>query len=123
MTLFRVYLCISGVAWVTLVIGLYVWAKLPPTATRVAFVLLQIIIVMQLLTRLWQRASAVTWYQRHAAIVPADAADFTTAEPVELVDPVVEIKEDASTPVLQESAASGELDVESKQQPDIPDQG
>jgi hypothetical protein len=87
MTLFRVYLCISGVAWVTLVIGLYVWAKLPPTATRVAFVLLQFIIVMQLLTRLWQRASAVTWYQRHAAIVPADAADFTTPEPVELAEP------------------------------------
>ena len=87
-TLFRVYLCISGVAWVTLAGGLFLWAKLPPTATPVTFLLLEFIILMQLLTRLWQRASSVTWYQRHAAMFPADAVDFTTPAPVELVEPV-----------------------------------
>ncbi len=86
-TLFRVYLCISGVAWVTLAVGLLLWAKLPPTATPVTFLLLQFIILVQLLTRLWQRASAVTWYKRHAMTVPADAVDFTTRAPVELVEP------------------------------------
>ena len=85
-TLFRVYLCISGVAWVTLAVGLFIWAKLPPTATPVTLLLLEFIILMQLLTRLWQRASTVTWYQRHAAMVPADAVDYTTPAPVELVE-------------------------------------
>jgi hypothetical protein len=87
LTLFRVYLCISGVAWVTLALGLFIWAKLPPTATRVSFLLLEFIILMQLATRLWQRASAVTWYKRHAELVPADVVDFTTAPPAELVEP------------------------------------
>ena len=66
-TLFRVYLCISGVAWVTLAVGLFIWAKLPPTVTPLTFLLLQFIIFIQLATRLWQRASAVTWSKRHAA--------------------------------------------------------
>jgi hypothetical protein len=86
-TLFRIYLCISGVAWVTLAAGLFLWTKLPPIATPVTFLLLEFIIVMQLLTRLWQRASAVTWYRRHAATFPADAVYFTTPAPVELVEP------------------------------------
>ena len=90
-TLFRVYLCISGVAWVTLAVGLFLWAKLPPTATPVTFLLLEFIILMQLLTRLWQRASSVTWYQRHAAMVLVDAADYTTPAPVELVEPIAEM--------------------------------
>jgi hypothetical protein len=107
-TLFRVYLCISGVAWVTLVGGLYIWAKLPPTATRVAFVLLQFIIVLQLLTRLWQRASAVTWYQRHVAIVLEDAADLTIAAPVELVEPVPALPEEVSESESQELTAASE---------------
>jgi hypothetical protein len=90
-TLFRVYLCISGVAWVTLAAGLFVWAKLPPTATSVTFLLLEFIILTQLLTRLWQRASSVTWYQRHAAMFPADTVDYTTPAPVELVEPTEEM--------------------------------
>ena len=85
-TLFRVYLCISGVAWVTLGVGLFIWAKLPPTVTPLTFLLLQFIVFMQLATRLWQRASAVTWYKRHGALIPADTVDFTTPAPVEVVD-------------------------------------
>jgi hypothetical protein len=108
-TLFRVYLCISGVAWVTLAAGLYLWTKLPPTATPVTFLLLEVIILMQLLTRLWQRASSVTWYKRHAAIVPADAADYTTPAPVELVeyaalspDPVSVAEPEAAPPLFEQ---------------------
>jgi hypothetical protein len=108
-TLFRVYLCISGVAWVTLAAGLYLWTKLPPTATPVTFLLLELIILMQLLTRLWQRASSVTWYKRHAAIVPADAADYTTPAPVELVeyaalspDPVSVAEPEAAPPLFEQ---------------------
>jgi hypothetical protein len=96
-TLFRVYLCISGVAWVTLAVGLFIWAKLPPTAAPVTFVLLEFIIVMQLLTRLWQRASSVTWYKRHAAMFPSDSVDCTTPAPVELVEPLPDSAERGST--------------------------
>ena len=88
LTLFRVYLCISGVAWLTIVGGLYLWSKVPPRATPVTFLLLQFIILMQLLARLWQRASCVIWYQRHAALHPTDAVAFTTPKPVEIVDSV-----------------------------------
>ena len=100
-TLFRVYLCISGVAWVTLAAGLWLWAKLPPKATPVTFLLLQFIILMQLLTRLWQRASTVTWYQRHAAAVPADAVDFTTPPPAELEE---------AAPLFQEQPALDQIE-------------
>jgi len=48
-----------------------------------------------LLTRLWQRASTVTWYQRHAEVVPSDAVDYTTPAPVELVEPLPDIAEQA----------------------------
>jgi hypothetical protein len=102
-TLFRVYLCISGVAWVTLAVGLFVWAKLPPTATPVTFLLLEFIILMQLLTRLWQRASSVTWYQRHAAMFPTDAVDYTTPAPVELVEPSAEIAD--QSPIAEPEVA------------------
>ncbi len=64
--LFRIYFCISLVAWITLVIGLVIWAHLPPTSLPLSFVLLELIIFAQLMTRLWQLASATTWYQRHA---------------------------------------------------------
>jgi hypothetical protein len=85
-TLFRIYFAISLVAWVTLAVGLLIWVKLPPTATPVTFVLLQLILLAQLATRLWQLASATTWYQRHAEMVPADSVDYTTSKPEEIVE-------------------------------------
>ena len=114
-TLFRVYLCISGVAWVTLAFGMLIWDKLPPTATPLTFLLLEFIILTQLLTRLWQRASAVTWYQRHAAMFPSDAVDFTTAAPVELVEPQPMFPEQASVP--ESEAAPRGPDSDGSEQP------
>ena len=106
--LFRVYLCISGVAWVTLAGGLWLWAKLPPTATPVTFLLLEFIILMQLLSRLWQRASSVTWYQRHASLVPADAVDFTTSAPEEVIEIAAASPEQIATnPADTSEAAEG----------------
>jgi hypothetical protein len=84
--LYRIYICISLVAWVTLVVGLVIWAHLPPTATPLTFVLLQLIILAQMATRLWQLASATTWYQRHAEMVPSDTVDYTTPTPQEVVE-------------------------------------
>ena len=86
-SLFWMYFCISLFAWVTLVLGLVIWAKLPPTATPLTFVLLQLILLAQLTTRFWQLASAMTWYQRHAEVVPADSVDYTTPQPQEIAEP------------------------------------
>ncbi len=112
-TLFRVYLCISGVAWVSLAAGLWLWTELPPTAIPVTFLLLEFIILMQLLTRLWQRASSVTWYQRHAEMVPADAVDFTTPAPVEL---------DEAAPLFPEQATSEQIETRSDRRKQRPNQ-
>ena len=46
--LFWMYFRISLFAWVTLALGLVIWAKLPPTATPVTFVLLELILLAQL---------------------------------------------------------------------------
>jgi hypothetical protein len=83
-TLFRTYFCISFLAWVTLAVGLFLWVKLPPTALPVSFVLLEVVVLVQIATRLWQRASAVSWYQGHALEV--QSVDYTTPHPVEVVD-------------------------------------
>jgi hypothetical protein len=86
-SLFWMYFRITLFAWVTLMIGLVIWAKLPPTATPVSFVLLELILLAQLATRFWQLASAMTWYQRHAEVVPADSVDYTTPHPQEVAEP------------------------------------
>jgi len=84
--LFWIYLRISLVAWIVMLIVLVIWAKLPPTATSVTFLLLEIIIFAQLMARLWQLAGATAWYQRHAEMVVAPA--------------VVEVVESAPEPEL-----------------------
>jgi hypothetical protein len=86
-SLFWMYFRISLFAWVTLIIGLVIWANLPPTATPVTFVLLELILLAQLVARFWQLASAMTWYQRHAEVVPADSVDYTTPQPQEVLEP------------------------------------
>ncbi len=86
-SLFWMYFRISLFAWLTLVVGLVIWAELPPTATPVSFVLLELILLAQLAARFWQLASAMTWYQRHAEVVPADSVDYTTPHPQEVAEP------------------------------------
>jgi hypothetical protein len=86
-SLFWMYFRISLFAWITLAVGLTIWAKLPPTATPVTFILLELILLTQLVARFWQFASAMTWYQRHAEVVPADSVDYTTPHPEEVAEP------------------------------------
>ncbi|MGO9306448.1 MAG: hypothetical protein ACLP3R_22555 [Candidatus Korobacteraceae bacterium] len=78
--LFRIYFCISLVAWVTLVIGLVLWTHLPPTSLPLSFVLLELIVLAQLMTRLWQLASATTWYQRHAEVFAVETVVVEVVE-------------------------------------------
>src|ERR1035437_2235013 len=52
--LFWMYFRIGLFAWVTLALGVAIWAHLPPTATPVTFVLLELILLAQLVTRFWR---------------------------------------------------------------------
>jgi hypothetical protein len=87
-SLFWMYFRVSLVAWVTLAVGLVIWAHLPPTATPVTFLLLELILAAQLGARLWQLASATIWYQRHAGAVRAESVDYTIPIPEEITTPV-----------------------------------
>jgi hypothetical protein len=90
-TLLWMYLRISLVAWITALIGFLIWTKLPPTAIPATFVLLELVLLVQLAARLWQMASAMTWYKRHAEMVPADTVDYTTPHPLEIVEPTPQL--------------------------------
>ncbi len=70
-TLFWMYFRISVVTWIVLLIGLLIWTKLPPTAVPATFVILELVMLVQLATRLWQLASVTIWYERYAEVVPA----------------------------------------------------
>ncbi len=78
--LYRAYFCISLVAWVTLALGLVIWAHLGPTSTPLTFVVLELIVFAQLMTRLWQLSSATTWYLRNPEPVPVQSVDFNAVE-------------------------------------------
>ncbi len=84
-SLFWMYFRITLFAWVSLAVGLAIWAKLPPTATPVTFVLLELILLVHLVTRFWQLASTTTWYQRHAAVVPVESVPYATPQREELI--------------------------------------
>jgi hypothetical protein len=60
------YVFIALVAWIVMAIALVIWAHVPSSATPMIFLSLELIIFAQLATRLWQLASAMTWYQRYA---------------------------------------------------------
>jgi hypothetical protein len=64
-----------------------------------SFVLLELIVFAQLMTRLWQLASATTWYQRHAEVVLVETVVFTTPHPKEI---------DESTPSSAPDLPSGD---------------
>ena len=68
--LYRVYICISLVAWVATGIGLLIWAYLPGSATFLMFLVFEIIVFAQVLTRLWQLSSMTTWYLRNPEPMP-----------------------------------------------------
>jgi hypothetical protein len=87
--LYRVYFCISLVAWVTLAVGLFIWVHLPATATPLTFLILELIVLAQLVTRLWQLSSATTWYQRHPDAIAVGVVEVVelTPLPPETIEP------------------------------------
>ena len=86
-SLFWMYLRISLFGWAFLALGIYGWGRLSGNHIFRVFFLWEIVLFAQLLTRLWQRASSVSWYGEYAEVHPAIAVDFTTPKPVEITEP------------------------------------
>jgi hypothetical protein len=68
LSLFWLYLRVSIIAWALFALGLYIWMfRLSPQSNVAAFLVSQIMILIWLKTRLWQRASEAIWYRNYQA--------------------------------------------------------
>jgi len=81
------YVFIALIAWIAFAVCLVLWAHTPSSATPIIFLVLELIIFTQLATRLWQLASAMTWYQRYAeTLVVAQPIVETLPPPAEVME-------------------------------------
>jgi len=68
-SLFWLYIRVSIIAVVFVALCLRLWMLgLNPESTVAAFLLSQLMLLIWIATRLWQRASEALWYRRHAAV-------------------------------------------------------
>ena len=68
LSLFWLYLRVSIIAWALFAFGLYLWMfRLSPQSNVTAFLLSQLMILIWLGTRLWQRAGESLWYRNYQA--------------------------------------------------------
>lgn len=66
-SLFWIYFAPSLVAWVGAAAGSWFWVEhVPHQAVTLAFLITQVVILLWIVTRLWQRASETLWYQQNA---------------------------------------------------------
>ena len=79
--LYGMYFVISLLAWITICLGLWIWTMLPATATGAVFLVFQLIVFLQIASRLWQLAAAMTWYKRHAEMLPVPLVPYPTPMP------------------------------------------
>lgn len=85
------YVFIALMAWIAVAICLVLWVQVPSPATPLIFLVLELLIFTQLATRLWQLASAMTWYRRYAeTLVVVQPVIETLPPPVEVVETPVE---------------------------------
>jgi hypothetical protein len=67
-SLWWLYLRVSIIAWALFAFGLYAWTHiLQPQSNVAAFLVSQLMIVIWIATRLWQRASESLWYRNYQA--------------------------------------------------------
>jgi hypothetical protein len=86
-SLLWIYLCISIVGWIVLALGLWLWSKVPGNHFGISWLVLELVMLSQLFTRLWQRAASVSWYGLYAEEHLAAAVEFTTPQPIEIPEP------------------------------------
>jgi len=116
--LYWMYFRIALLAWITLGVGLLIWTKLPATATGGVLIILELIMFAQIAARLWQLASAMTWYQQHPELVPVEIvavpppvqeiamADAALAAPQEQ-PPIIEAAPEPPSPPAEPSSEPG----------------
>jgi hypothetical protein len=81
-SLFWIYFAPSLLAWVGTAAGLWVWVEhVPHQAVTLAFLITQVIILLWIVTRLWQRASETLWYQQNAPTALVAPYAETAPEP------------------------------------------
>ena len=68
------YVGISLLAWVVAGAAFWLWTHIPGPDVRLSLALWEVVLAWWIGTRLWQRASEMTWYQRWAAAQSAVAA-------------------------------------------------
>ena len=85
-SLLWMYFRISLLAWASIVVGIWLWLRIPGRAFFLSFLLMEIVLLVQFAVRLWQRASAITWYREYAEEHPAAVVEFTTPQPATIVD-------------------------------------
>jgi hypothetical protein len=100
-TLFWMYFRISLFGWIFLALGMYGWTRLTGNHVSRVFLLFEIVLFAQLLTRLWQRSASVSWYGEYAETHPAAAVEFTTPQPAELPEPAPRLE----NPITAEASA------------------
>jgi hypothetical protein len=77
---FRLYASYLGIALLRLLLvalGMKLWMGLAPEATTKSFLLLEALVVVQITTRLWQRAASAKAIQAVVRVVPVLPADDT----------------------------------------------
>jgi len=67
------YVVVTIVAAIILVLGLWSWVRfIPPNSITRAFLLMQLIVLLLLVPRFWQRAIAVSYWQQSMLIPVVD---------------------------------------------------
>ena len=61
------YLSISLLAWLVAGAAFWLWTHIPAPDVRLSLALWEVVLAWWIGTRLWQRASEMTWYERWAA--------------------------------------------------------
>ena len=82
-SLLWLYLRVSIIAWVLFGIGLHVWMfHVNPQSNVAAFLLSQLMILIWIGTRLWQRASEALWYRNYQANQVPEPASSPSPAPM-----------------------------------------
>jgi hypothetical protein len=102
-SLYGMYFLIALLAWILSAAGLVIWTMLPPTATGSVFVIFELIMFTQIAARLWQQASAMSWYQRHEEMLPT-----AIVEPASLIPAVTAPAEVNPVPAVEAGTPPGE---------------
>lgn len=98
-SLFWIYFRLSFLAWAGTAVLLWIWMRfVPAEGIRRSFFLTQAIIFLWILTRLWQRASEMLWYQAKAPVPERLPETYPAREPLPVTSELPPEPEPGSEP-------------------------